>query len=465
MTPNILFILTDDQRFDTIRALGNQQIHTPNMDQLVGRGTVFTHACIPGGTSPAVCMPSRAMIHTGRGLFEIDGQGASIPDAHTTLGQCLGHSGYETFGTGKWHNGCASFARSFTRGGEIFFGGMADHWNVPCCDFDPEGEYPGTPHIVDPFRSNQAILRSCDHITPGKHSTELVADATRDFLKERDPTKPFFAYASFLAPHDPRAMPEKFRRMYDPDQIDLPANFLEQHPFDTGALNVRDELLAELPRQPGEIRRHLAEYYGMITHIDDAIGRIIGDLGDQGMLENTIVILAGDNGIALGQHGLMGKQSLYDHSVRVPLVFAGCGVPVGHRSDAFCFLSDIFPTLCELVGLELPESVTGRSLVADMHGKSAGPDAVYLAYCDHIRGVRDKNYKLVEYRSGCCQFFDLRVDPMEARNLANLPEHQDRIAAMRQSLIRFRDASGETSHPEGGTFWKDREDLLDCRYS
>ena len=154
--PNILFFFTDDQRFDTIRALGNPLVHTPAMDRLVARGVSFTQAHIPGGTSAAVCMPSRAMLHTGRTLFHLDGAGADIPPEHTLMGEYLRSHGYRTWGTGKWHNGVPSYARSFSDGAEIFFGGMDDHWNVPVFDYDPEGKYEGTlPQCPDAFRSNE----------------------------------------------------------------------------------------------------------------------------------------------------------------------------------------------------------------------------------------------------------------------------------------------------------------------
>ncbi|MFQ8600584.1 MAG: sulfatase-like hydrolase/transferase [Oscillospiraceae bacterium] len=130
---NVLFILTDDQRYDAIHALGNPAIHTPNMDRLVEMGTAFTNAHIPGGTSGAICMPSRAMINTGRTLFSLAGEGQDIPPEHTTLAEVFAQAGYTTFGTGKWHNGTPSFARGFSSGDNIFFGGMWDHWNVPVC--------------------------------------------------------------------------------------------------------------------------------------------------------------------------------------------------------------------------------------------------------------------------------------------------------------------------------------------
>ena len=257
--PNILFFFTDDQRFDTIRGLGYDQVHTPNIDALVERGTAFTDAYIMGGSAGAVCMPSRAMLMTGRTLYHLEGQGQGITEDHVMLGEALQKAGYTTFGTGKWHNGPSSYARSFTTGAEIFFGGMEDHWNVPACDFDPTGVYDVSgPMIRDPFRSNTVQYRLCDHVTPGKHSSELFCEAAIDFLKGQDADKPFFAYISFMAPHDPRTMPREYLEMYDPAEIALPDNFLPEHPFDNGALRIRDELLEAFPRTPEAIRRHIA---------------------------------------------------------------------------------------------------------------------------------------------------------------------------------------------------------------
>jgi len=223
--PNILFFFTDDQRFDTINALGNQQIHTPNLDQLVASGTTFTHAHIPGGTCGAVCMPSRAMVHTGRTLFHIDREGQEIPAEHVTLGEWCRQAGYTSFGTGKWHNGKSAYARSFNCGDEIFFDGMGDHWNVPAYCFDPTGTYkPRCPWVPDPKTSNSLKYRNGDHITAGKHSTDLFVDAATRWLRTRNDTHPFFMYVALMAPHDPRTMPERFLEMYDPTKIDLPAN-------------------------------------------------------------------------------------------------------------------------------------------------------------------------------------------------------------------------------------------------
>ncbi len=456
--PNIVFFFTDDQRFDTIRALGNTAIQTPAMDQLVAEGTTFTRAHIPGGTSGAVCMPSRAMLHTGRTLFHIHKQGQDVSPEHVLLGEHLRANGYHTFGTGKWHNGASAYARSFSHGAEILFGGMGDHWNVPAYDFDPTGAYDTTtPYCPDAFHSNEVIYRNCDHVHAGYHSSELFCDAAIDFLEDHDSSDPFFLYISFMAPHDPRTMPREFLDMYDPDHIELPPNFLGGHPFDNGDLHLRDEMLAAFPRDPREIRRHIAEYYGMISHLDAQIGRVIDTLKEDGRYDSTIFVFAGDNGLALGQHGLMGKQSLYDHSVRVPLIFAGPGVPKGERRDTFAYLLDIFPTLCDLCGLQLPESVEGQSLVPSIRDAAIpARDSLYLAYTNVQRGVRDERYKLIDYHVNgvaTTQLFDLDQDPWEVHDLSRLPEHASTIARLREKMTAFRDRWDDRATPLGASFW------------
>ncbi len=456
--PNILFFFADDQRFDTIRALGNRQVITPTMDALVEGGTAFTHAHIMGGSAGAVCMPSRAMLHTGRTLYHLQGEGQEIPRDHVLLGEALRGAGYTTFGAGKWHNGPSSYARSFTTGDEIFFGGMEDHWSVPACHFDPSGRYDfRQPFVRDPWLSNQVGHRRCDHITPGKHSSELFADAAISFLERHNSDDPFFAYVAFMAPHDPRTMPAEYLRLYDPETVELPPNLLPEHPFDNGDLRVRDELLAEWPRDPKEIRRHLAEYYAMITHLDAQIGRVMDTLRRRGMAEDTIVVFAGDNGLALGQHGLMGKQNLYDHSVRVPLIFSGPGVPQGQRSAAHCYLNDIFPTLCELTGVDTPQTVESSSLVPAMRDPAQRVrDVLLCAYRGVQRSARDARYKLIEYAVDghrTTQLFDLSADPWELTNLADDSGHAGHVARLRGELQRWRTELDDTRPNQGEPFW------------
>ena len=432
--PNVLFFFTDDQRFDTLHALGNPHIHTPHLDRIAARGTVFTHAHIMGGSCPAVCMPSRAMLHSGRTLFHIEGQGQGIPTTHTTLGECLQQAGYTTFGTGKWHNGPASYARSFTHGDRIFFGGMSDHFEVPLNPFDPTGQYP-----------KDRIYHESK-----RHSSDLFSNAVIDFLQHHDATdNPFFAYLSFTAPHDPRDTHPKFHAMYDPDKLPTPENFLPEHPFDNGELKIRDEMLAPFPRTPEVIRKHLADYYAMISHIDAAIGRVLATLDATGQTDNTILVFAGDNGLAVGRHGLMGKQNVYDHSVHVPLMFAGPGVPRGETRDAFAYLLDIFPTLCDLTATPITDSVEGHSLCPALACCSEPVrDTLFFAYRHFQRGIRDRRHKLIEYNvdgARTTQLFDLVADPFEMHDLAAASSHAEPLARLRAELARWQ---GELDDPD-----------------
>ena len=456
-SPNVLFLLTDDQRFDAIAAVGDPEIHTPNLDALAEGGTSFTQAQIMGGTSPAVCMPSRAMLHSGRTLFRLAGQGGEIPREHPTLGETLKSAGYQCFGTGKWHNGRDAFARSFEDGDHIFFGGMADHWNVPAYRYDPTGKYDNTlPRCTDPMGSKAVEQRPADHIVAGKHSTELVTDATLAFLGRHDPSRPFFAYVSFLAPHDPRTMPAEHRNRYDAERLPLPSNFMGAHPFDNGELHIRDEMLEGFPRTPEAIREHIADYYAMVSHIDAEVGRMLSALDEAGLRESTLIVLGGDNGLAVGQHGLMGKQNLYDHSVRVPLIFNGPGVPAGRRSEALVYLHDAYPTICEMAGVSIPASVEGVSL-APLFGEGGAAPRHYAhaAYMDKQRSVRDDRYKLIEYAvegRRRTQLFDLLADPAELSSLAEDPAHADVVQRLRGELERWRSELGDTREA-GERFW------------
>jgi arylsulfatase A-like enzyme len=456
--PDVLFIITDDQRFDTINVLGNKDIITPNMDSLVKNGVSFTHSYIQGGTVGAVCMPSRAMLHTGRSLFRIKDSGLSIPQTHTLMGTVFQKAGYRVFGTGKWHNGKSSYARSFSDGAEIFFGGMSDHWNVPVYDFDPAGKYETKlPFCPNAGLSNKIEYRDCTHITAGKHSSELLCDAVIDFIKKDRRDKSLFLYLSSLAPHDPRTMPEKYLKMYNSEKITLPPNFMGGHSFDNGALHIRDELLAGFPRTPDEIKRHISEYYAMITHLDANIGRVIKALKETGRFENTIIVLTGDNGLALGQHGLMGKQNMYEHSIHVPLVMCGPKLPRNEKRDAFVYLFDIFPTLCELTGLPIPKSVDGASLVPTLKNPSYKiRKEMLFAYTQFQRAAREERFKLVEYKVNgerTTQLFDLQEDPFEMNNLASEKSQKNRVSRLRNLLVKMKKKYHDSDVRWGKIFW------------
>ena len=458
--PNIVVLFTDDQRYDTIRALGNQEIITPNIDRLVERGTAFTHAHIPGGTIGAVCMPSRAMLNTGRTLFQIQEQGQSIPENHKLMGEYFKENGYETFGTGKWHNGSKAYARSFTDGDNIFFGGMHDHWCVPVHSFDPNGCYnKRLKKTADYFHSNKADVFTADKIHAGEHSTDFLAEGLLKFLDGAHSDKPFYAYTAFLAPHDPRTMPDRFREMYNAKDISLPKNFQDYHHIEYDNVNCRDEILAPYPRTESNTKEQIAEYYAMISHLDYQVGRVIDKLEEKGIIDNTIIILAGDNGLALGQHGLFGKQSLYDHSIRVPLIFSGPGIEKGKTKDSLVFLSDIFPTLCDLLGFEIPKSVNSKSFIKVLSGEEEkARDYLYLAYKDKIRGIKKDDYKYIEHRhegKRTQSMFDLKNDPFEMANLCGNAKYTEIQKELEDLMKQEALVSGEMDQKLGQIYWSE----------
>jgi len=451
--PNILFLFADDQRSGTINALGNREIITPNLDKLVENGVSFTNTYIMGGSSGAVCAPSRAMLLTGRNLYSIEKQGwaANISEVNETMPETFRKAGYETFGTGKNHNGKAVFARGFSDGDKIFFGGMCDHWNVPVYHFDSTGKYDKkTPFIKNPFKNNDIeYLENRDHVIQGKHSSELFADAAIDFLKRHDNKKPFFAYIPFTAPHDPRSMPKEYEQLYDTAFISIPPNFLPVHPWDFGELKIRDEVLAGFPRTKSEVKTHLRDYYAMITHMDAQIGRIIAELKKSGEFENTIIVFSADNGLAVGQHGLFGKQNLYEHSIGVPFVIAGPGIPKNERREDFCYLFDVFPTLCNLVNIESPETVQGKSFATSLKDvNETHRESLTFGYKEYMRAYRTEEFKLIEYfvkGERNSQFFNLKQDPYENLNLFDQEEYSSKYLEMKKEMIQKMKVLNDTS--------------------
>ena len=451
--PNVLFLFTDDQQADTIHALGNSHIRTPHIDRLAAGGTAFTNAYIMGGSSPGVCLPSRACLLSGRTLWNIANQGVwsyEIPERDKTLPEVFRESGYATFATGKNDPGKAGqFGRAYTHGDKLLFQGMSQHYRLPLHAFRPDGDYAGVKPVVE----------------QGRHSAEVYADAAIRFLESRAGNdQPFYAYVAFQTPHDPRQSPDEFRKLYQDDDIPLPASFLPRHPFDNGMLDIRDENLAPVPRTPEIVRKHIADYYAMITHTDAQIGRILAALEASGKMDNTIIVFASDNGLALGRHGLMGKQNIYEHSVKVPLIVAGPGIPHGESRAQLCYLYDIYPTLCELAGQGIPPAVEFKSLLPVIRDRSAGHRAhIYTALMSWQRAIRDERHKLIEYCAAGgrhTQLFDLADDPDETNNLAGRKEHQAKVESLRallgQERLRLNDGNSPFPFPnqQGKEFWK-----------
>ncbi len=457
MKANVLFILTDDQRYNTINALGNPDIITPNLDQLVREGTSYTNAYIEGGFTGAVCMPSRGMIHTGRHLCGLYNLGEDVPKDHITLGETFRNQGYHSFGTGKWHNGTPAFARSFDSGENIFFGGMWDHWNVPVCTYDPLGNYDNEINFVANFFENrQTISVLCDHFNPGIHSTDLLTESTIKFLKAYDGEKPFFSYTAYLAPHDPRTMPQRYLDMYKDREISLPVNCTETYPVAYEGAGMRDEDLTPYPRDLERSKSELIDYYAMITHLDEQIGNIIKTLKKKQLYDNTIIILCGDNGLGIGSHGFLGKQNHYEHSLKVPLIFRGPGIPQNRQVSANVLLTDIYPTLCDMLHIETPSSVMGQSFIHTLEHDTQYRESIYYMLMDRVRSIREGDFKLSVYiapnKEYTITLYNVVDDPDELHNLAKIEEHLTQ--ELLEKLIRMRDANEEYSRKPSQVYWE-----------
>ena len=421
---NILFLLVDDMQKTCIHAYGNNQVVSPNIDGIIDQGVSFMHTYTNGSLGGALSMPSRAMIMTGRGVYQVSGDGAVIPEQHVTLPELLRNNGYETFATGKWHADKKSFNRSFVMGDNIFFGGMHSyetngHVSPRLNHYDPEGKYD------QPF-------------TGEKFSSEMFADAAVGYLNKRSKKdKPFFAFVAFTSPHDPRMQHPDYGHDYKADDIELPVNYLPQHPFDNGELKIRDEVLLPFPRTEEMVKKDLADYYGMVSEVDYQIGRILNTLKEKGELDNTIIVFASDNGLAVGRHGLLGKQNLYEHSVCVPMAMVIPGTEKGIRKDVDCYLYDIYPTLCDLLKIAPAESVTGISLVPVLNGSGKHRDQLFLAYSSFQRALVKDGWKYIIYNvDGTVteQLFNLQADPDEMVNLAYDAKYEFKKQAYKRVL-------------------------------
>lgn len=424
--PHVVLILTDDQRADTIHAWGNPHIRTPHLDALSARGTSFHRAYCMGSRGGAVCVPSRAMIHTGRPFFGLD---LGMDDGTPTLGAVLGEAGYATFHTGKWHNGRGSVRRSFGRGRSIMFSGMSNHHEVPITHFE-EGEFSETTTGVG-------------------HSSEIFADAAVAFLEERAAEEgggPFFLSVAFSAPHDPRDPPRPWARPYYAEPPPLPRNFLPQHPFDNGFLVLRDEVLAPWPRTAEVVRDQLAEYYGLIEHLDAQIGRVLAAVDELDDGREVLVVYLADHGLALGSHGLLGKQSVYEHSMRAPLIVAGPGFPAGASCHALSYLTDVHGTMLAAAGVDFERDPRWcRDLGPAARGEETAPrEELLLAMGSSQRALSDGRWKLIRYPEvDHTQLFDLASDSHELFDLAARPDQRARVAAMTERLGALMAEAGD----------------------
>ena len=402
--PNIIFLFADDQRADTIGAHGNPHIQTPNLDRLAAEGFSFRRNYCAGSFSGAVCVASRAMLMTGRHWMKLpkNKPQSNWGDATTLPSLLTAKARYNSFFIGKWHNGKGTLDRSFRNGRAVYMGGMANH-----ADFE----------VQDLTNGELSRKRKASEF-----SSTLFADEAVRFIEGAEAKDPFFLYVAFMAPHDPRNPPEKYREMYYEKRPPLPPNYLPQHPFRNApqATSGRDESLAPWPRTKETISDQLCEYYGLITHLDEQVGRILKALRQSRHAKNTIVIYTADHGLAMGSHGLLGKQNVYEQSMRCPLILRGPGIPIGKASSAYTYIHDLYATICSFAGIAQPAGNDSKNLRRIMNGETRGVhDSLFLPFQDNQRAVSDGRWKLHIYpRINHRILFDIANDPHETKPLA-----------------------------------------------
>lgn len=407
--PNFLFILTDDQSPETLSCYGNKVCQTPNLDRLAFEGMVFHDAHHMGSWSGAVCTPSRTMIMTGRTVWRIpgaNGPGIAQPKsfqkeaAEQSLPAVFNRAGYDTFRTCK-------------------IGNSYNEANVLFTVSKTASKRDGTP----------------------EGGSQWHADQVMDYLQQRETEKdadPFLIYFGFSHPHDPRNATPELATKYgatNRGELDAPnplapslqINYLPAHPFHHGHPNLRDEVSVQgvdKLRDEATIRNELGREYACIENIDTQVGRVLKKLEAMGQLENTYVIFTADHGIAVGRHGLTGKQNLYEHTWRVPFIVRGPGIKAKSEASGFIYLLDVLPTLCDLAGIEKPEVVEGQSFRSVLEGKADRTrDVMYGVYCGGttpgMRSVKTADgWKLIEYdvldgQVRETQLFNLKENPFE----------------------------------------------------
>jgi len=431
--PNVLFLFADDFSYEAVRAFGHTDIDTPNLDRLVARGTTFTHAYNMGSWSGAVCVASRTMLITGRSVWDANRIYKTTNrerEAGVLWPQLMQKAGYKTYMTGKWHIQTDA---------------------AKCFDMTRDVRA-GMPKTV-PASYNRPLSEGDDAWSPfdkslggfwegGTHWSEVTATNTIDFLADaKQQAKPFFIYAAFNAPHDPRQAPKEDVDRYPLSRMAMPASFQPEYPFKDAigcATTLRDENLAPMPRTELAVKTHRREYYALITHLDTQIGRILDALDASGQADNTWIFFTADHGLAVGHHGLMGKQNMYDHSVRVPFIVAGPGVTKAAKLSSPIYLQDVMATALDLAGAEKPEHVFFQSLrpLLDGSQKASRHTPVYGAYLDLQRAITADGWKLIVYpKAKAFRLYHLADDPQEMHDLAGKPEHEVKRQQLFETLL------------------------------
>lgn len=439
--PNLLFVFADDQAFDTIHAQGNSEIQTPNLDRLFEQGTSFTQTYNQGGWNGAICIASRTMLNTGLYIWHAEAvqkdlKSKWVPEKKMWAQQ-LAAKGYQTFFSGKWH--VKADASEVFEVARNIRGGMPNQtpagYDRPTSPDDKEWQ---------PWdKKYEGFWKG------GTHWSEVLGNDAIDYLDiAAKDERPFFMYLAFNAPHDPRQSPKEFVDRYPLESVSLPQTFQANYPYEIGSNKCRDEKLAPFPRTPYAVKVNRQEYYAIITHMDQQIGRIIDHLEATGQRDNTYIIFTADHGLACGHHGLLGKQNMHDHSVRVPFCVVGPGIAAGRKIGRRIYMQSLVPTTFQLAGLDVPEHVEFEGLASILKSDTASSEVLgtaYSSYTTHQRMVTVGNDKLIVYpQIGVSLLYDLAADPLEQRELSSHVGSQALKKTLFAELLKQQQLVGDT---------------------
>ena len=435
--PNIVVILADDLRADCIGAV-NPRIHTPNIDRLAKEGVLFNNAYFMGGNFPAVCLPSRTMLMSGRTLFHLpkDIQASGNTPLVPVMSTVFRQAGYDSLYCGK-------------NGGSSYQPGNNSFDKTVSINVRTRGRTPGKLLDVEVIETETAKCRA--------YAPQVVSWLAEPVRKN----KPFFVFYAPSIPHDPLyPEPEDMARYAGDKRPLLPPNAAVDHKAVAG-FNLRDTNIRpyEVPgmgifRTPLDLeqwRDVLALYYAYTTTLDRHVGQIIAELERTGAFKNTIIIFTSDNGHSFSDQGLIHKESVYEQDVRVPLIVCGPGVLSGKRSDAFVYISDIFPTLCQQIGIPVPATVETKSFLPTLTAPGKPHrSTLYHAYREEMRAYRDDQYKIILFNNQRVRLFDLKADPYEMKDLSK--EQPERVATMIAAAREAGKTLGEDQNAMG--FWQ-----------
>ena len=434
--PNILLLMTDQQRGDCLGVDGHPALLTPTMDTIARGGSRFARAY----TTCPTCIAARRSLLSGQfpATHGMVGYRDGVEwDAPPTLPQVLSQAGYHTYLAGRGMHQHPPRKRYGFDHMVVHQGGESDYreW---LARREPEGSggYYGTGVMHNDWTARPW------HLPEAYHTTNWTVNQALEFLRKRDPSAPFFLAVSFIAPHPPLVPPAAYMERYL--RVELPPPVLGDWaipPPDRG-LGL-GQAAANVDLQGEALRAARAAYFGLINHVDDQLNRLLNPVDgiDRMTGGNTVVLFCSDHGEMLGDHYLWRKTVPYEPSARIPLLVRAperFGLRAGAVVDAPVCLEDVMPTLLELAGAEIPETVEGRSLLPLLRGESASwREHLHIEHAPMHHSLTDGREKYIWFAAdGREQFFDLAADPQECRDRAGCPGDAERVARWRGQLIQ-----------------------------